>query len=135
MAWIEPKTDWVDGDYFNVDPDYTRIKGNIEYLIDLSFEMYPEYDVPELKSYQWNDCPTKSFFNDIVNATRALLTYCYTPKGTREMVTYSDNDLGWNAKELNAIETNHALLYKAFIGQKSCIHNLELTLGGVRIGN
>lgn len=38
MAWTTPKTNWVDGDYFNLNPDYNRIKGNIEYLIALSEE-------------------------------------------------------------------------------------------------
>lgn len=26
MAWVTPKTNWVDGDYFNINPDYNRIK-------------------------------------------------------------------------------------------------------------
>ena len=34
MAWVEPKTDWVSIDYFNVD-DYARIVGNLKYLKNL----------------------------------------------------------------------------------------------------
>lgn len=43
MAWVTPKTNWVDGDYFNINPDYNRIKGNIEYLLTLSN-----------RGFQWN---------------------------------------------------------------------------------
>ena len=35
MAWIEPKTDWVSTDYFNIE-DYNRIIGNIIYLKDFA---------------------------------------------------------------------------------------------------
>ena len=48
MGWTPPKTNWVNGDAFNLDPDYNRIKGNIEYLIALSEEMYSKYTDIEL---------------------------------------------------------------------------------------
>lgn len=135
MAWITPKTDWVDGDYFNINPDYNRIKGNIEYLIALSKEMYPEYTTPELESANITGYPTVSFFNNVVNATKAMLNNCFSPKGTKSMRVYSSNGVGWNAAELNAIEGNHLLLYQALTGQKSSIRRLEITLGGVKIGS
>lgn len=31
MAWQQPKTDWKESDYFNVE-DYNRIKGNLNEL-------------------------------------------------------------------------------------------------------
>lgn len=135
MAWTTPKTNWVDGDYFNLDPDYNRIKGNIEYLIALSEEMYPEYPSPGLESADIMGYPTISFFNNVVNATRAIMTYCYTPIGARGMRVYTDNGVGWSASELNAIEENHRLLYDVLTRQKANLHRLPITLGGVRIGN
>ena len=133
MAWITPKTNWVDGDYFNLDPDYNRIKGNIEYLIALSKEMYSEYDAPELETADIMGYPKAEFFNNVVNSTKAILN-CYSPIGTKSMRVYSSNGTGWNAAELNAIEGNHLLLYHALRGQKSGIRRLQLTLGGVKIG-
>lgn len=135
MAWITPKTNWVDGDYFNLDPDYNRIKGNIEYLVALSKEIYPDYDVPTLETADITGYPKVSFFNNIVNATQEILSNGYAPKGSKSMRVYASNGIGWNAAELNAIEGNHLLLYHALTGQKSSIRKLQITLGGVKIGS
>lgn len=134
MAWITPKTDWVGSDYFNLDPDYARIKGNIEYLIELSKTMYPEYQTPALTEASIDGYPTVSFFNDVVEATQEILNRCYAPASAREMRLYEANGRGWNADELNVIENNHLLLYKAFHGQQKAMPKLAITLGGVQFG-
>lgn len=135
MAWTTPKTNWVNGDYFNIDPDYKRIKGNIEYLIALSKEMYPDYAHPMLDNVTIDGYPVVSFFNNVVNATQALLTNCYSPNGSKSMRVYTANGVGWNSTELNNIESNHLLLYNALTGQKECLPRLQITLGGVKIGS
>ena len=135
MTWITPKTNWADGDYFNLDPDYNRIKGNIEYLIALSEEMYSEYTDIELESADVTGYPKVAFFNNVVNATAAILNHCFSPVGTKAMRVYSSNGVGWNAAELNAIENNHLLLYHALTGQKSGIPRLQITLGGAKFGS
>lgn len=135
MAWTTPKTNWVDGDYFNLTPDYNRIKGNTEYLLALSKEIYAEYPAPTLETADMTGYPTVAFFNNIVNATKAILNNCISPNGTQPMRLYSSNGAAWNAVELNAIEGNHLLLYRALTAQKASIRKLELTLGGVKIGN
>lgn len=135
MAWTPPKTNWVDGEYFNLDPDYNRIKGNIEYLIALSKEIYSEYDTPELESADITGYPTVGFFNKVVSATNALLSNCFSPNGAEQTRLYSSNGVGWNAKELNTIENNHLLMYQVLHSQKSSIRKLQITLGGVRFGN
>lgn len=76
-----------------------------------------------------------SFFNNVVNATKAILNNCFSPNGSQSMRVYSSNGVGWNADELNAIENNHLLLYKALTGQKSGIRRLQITLGGAKIGS
>lgn len=134
MGWITPKTNWVNGDRFNLNPDYSRIKGNIEYLIALSKTLYLDYDAPTLESPTTKDFPKASFFNNVVDSTRAILTNCYSPVGIKPMRSYTSNGLVWNAEDLNAIERNHLLLYDAFMEQKSGIRKLEYTLGGVNIG-
>ena len=134
MAWITPKTDWVNGDRFNLYPDYNRIKGNIEYLIDLSKTLYFDYDAPALENPVSTDFPKASFFNNVVDSTRAILSNCYSPLGAKPMRSYTSNGLVWNADDLNTIERNHLLLYNALTEQKSSIRRLEYTLGGVNIG-
>ena len=135
MAWVTPKTNWVDGDRFNLYPDYSRIKGNIEYLIDLSQTLYQEYDAPTLESPTTMDFPKASFFNNVVDATKAIISNCYSPPGVKDMRSYTSNGRVWSADDLNTIERNHLLLYEAFTAQKSSIRRLEYTLGGVNIGS
>lgn len=135
MAWVTPKTNWVNGDRFNLNPDYNRIKGNIEYLVELSKVLYLDYDMKSLENPTTSDFPKESFFNNVVDATRAMLSNCYSPQGAKPMRSYVSNGLVWSADDLNAIERNHLLLYNAFTMQKSSIPRLEYTLGGVRFGS
>ena len=134
MAWITPKTNWINGDRFNLNPDYNRIKGNIEYLIALSKTMYSDYDTPTLETANTMSFPKVSFFNNVVDSTQAILSNCYSPVGARSMRSYVSNGIVWNASELNAIEHNHLLLYYALTQQKSGIRRLQYTLGGAKIG-
>ena len=134
MAWVTPKTNWVNGDHFNLDPDYKRIKGNLEHLVELSKTLYRDYDTPILREHTTSDFPKVSFFNNVVDTTKAILSNCYSPVGAKTMRSYSSNGIVWNADDLNAIERNHLLLYDAFTMQKSSIRRLEYTLGGVYFG-
>lgn len=135
MGWVTPKTNWINGDYFNLNPDYYRIKGNIEYLIELSKTMYADYSAPTMGSPTITEYPRVSFFNNVVNATKAILENCYTPPGSQSMKLYASNGEGWTADELNRIEGNHLFLYRAFNGQKSGIPKLEMKLGGKHFGS
>ena len=134
MAWSTPKTNWANGDRFNLDPDYNRIRSNIEYLIALSKTMYPDYDTPTLETAEVIGFPKVSFFNNVVDSTKAILSNCYSPVGARDMRSYISNGVVWDASELNAIENNHLLLYNAFTRQKSVIPKLQITLGGAKYG-
>lgn len=135
MAWVTPKTNWVDGDYFNRDPDYNRIKGNIEYLVELSKEVYLDYTHTSLSYLVVDEYPTFRFFNAVYAITNAMLTNCYSPRGTQVMRSPVANGAVWNAAELNAIEGNHLRLYNALRGQKDGIRRLQYTLGGAKFGN
>ena len=135
MAWITPKTDWVNGDYFNLDPDYDRIKGNCEYLRQLIEDIYntnPTSTV--LDTVSVDGYPTATFFNNIVATIDAMMRY-YTMNGGQSTRRYQANGVGWSAHELNVIENNQLLLYNALTGQKSCLRRLQYTLGGVKLGS
>lgn len=135
MAWVTPKTNWVNGDYFNLDPDYERIKGNCEHLRQLIEEIYnadPTSTVLETVSV--DGYPTAAFFNKISTSIDGMMRY-YTLKGGQSTRRYQNNGVAWNAQELNAIENNQLLLYNALTGQKSCLRRLQYTLGGVKLGS
>lgn len=41
MAWVTPKTNWRNGDYYNAE-DVDRISGNLSYIKSLASQIYPE---------------------------------------------------------------------------------------------
>ena len=129
MAWITPKTDWVDTDYFSFVNDYSRIKGNIEELYNVSLSLYMPYEMTTMEDVVEGGFPHASFFNKVVNALENVQDNCFTPLESEEMRTYNGNERAWNADELNVIENNSLLLYKAFDAQTNALRQLAFSLG------
>ena len=117
MPWQTPKTTWVNGDIFDLDPDYNRIKGNIEYIIELAQESYPSLVDQNLGTYTINDFATETFFTDIVDAVTYIKTNTVTPYGWQTMRTDYSQTI-WAADDLNTIERNIELLYLEFVPGK-----------------
>lgn len=131
-VWQESKTNWKNGDYFNLSPDYQRIKGNIEYLYDISLLLFPLYKIYELGMYTIDQFPRADFFNTIVYNTDLI------NKGTlnksnptfKSMRTYVPNGLIWSKDDLNIIEGNLEMLYKELkIKRYDNVPKLPITLG------
>lgn len=128
MAWTAPKTNWKATDFFNLDPDYSRIKGNLLWLKDKAEFFYGPVDFLNMGDYTIEQWPNADFLNHIVENVQALQA-AYTPKGSAEMRTYQADGRGWNDRELNVIETNCLLLYQALIRQQNALPKLPLQLG------
>ena len=116
MAWVSPKTNWENGDYFNLDPDYNRIKGNIEYLVTTGKALYGSFSSPALETPTINQYPKATFFNKIFAAIETLLTNCTQPDGVHSFakIEYTGNGRVWDATMLNDIENTLRLLKAAF---------------------
>lgn len=112
--WQEPKTNWKNGDYFNLSPDYQRIKGNIEYLHEISLLLYPYYKIYELAMYMIDQFPRADFFNSIVYDTDLINSNTLGKNNLlfKTMKTYTSNGLIWNKDDLNTIEENLKMLYE-----------------------
>ncbi len=130
--WQEPKINWQDGDYFNLSPDYQRIKGNIEYLCDISHFLYPNYKIYELGMYTIDQFPRADFFNTIVYNID-LINSNTLGKGNplyKAMRTYTSNGLIWNKDDLNIIEENTRMLFRELKEKHyDNVPRLSLTLG------
>lgn len=122
MSWITPKTNWIDGEYFNIG-DYGRIKGNIEFLQSI----YKGSQA--LESVTVATIPTVDFFNNIVKAIEQMgLDY--------GMYRYTINKRIWNAEELNRIER---AIHNAYIALNTILYctagdNLSVGYAGEDIG-
>lgn len=126
MPWVEPKTDWVATDFFNLTPDYDRIKGNILYIQELAASLQNQIELQEMEEYTIADIPYVEFFNTIVENVRALEAQLYT---VEDMVTYVANGSIWSANELNIIERNLLRLYTMLQGEINLLGKLEFMLG------
>ena len=130
MAWIQPKTNWKDTDYFNLSPDYERIRGNIVHLQGLAQQLYPNLVVIEMEQPDITGYPTQSFLNNVVDNVQALADASFTPIGYKAMVRYQGNAPGWDAAALNIIENNILLLYSMVRGQDLILTKMPFELGG-----
>jgi hypothetical protein len=134
MSWITPKTNWARSDYFNSNPDYERIKGNIEYLSIIGQELYGSFSITAMVEPTYNAdgvctlIPTSSFFNNIVNNINTIRDNTISPVGYKSMRTYAYDDYIWDYKELNIIENNIKLLYNVLQGQINILEQLPFNL-------
>lgn len=128
MAWIEPKTDWMENDYFNAS-DYNRIIGNTTYLktyLDDLFLNLTNVSLGEEKTY------TSLFYaremNAIENALEKLNleTYKFDIGETKEYKANGATPL-WS--EFNRIESAMLLLYKTMVVHREALPKLDFKLG------
>jgi hypothetical protein len=113
-VWQAPKTNWQNGDYFNLSPDYQRIKGNIEYLYEISQLLYPSYKMYELYMYTIDQFPRADFFNTIVYDIDLINSNTLGKNNPlfKTMRTYVSNGTIWDKDDLNIIEENTKMLFR-----------------------
>ena len=109
MIWTEPKTNWTGAkdEYFNIVPDYQRIKGNIEYLGEYLKEIgFDNSNLYAMENVTLESVPKQTFFNNIVYNIDILKSYIGTPLNYQNMRTYVSKGSVWNYQDLNIIEKN-----------------------------
>ena len=137
-SFQNPKTDWAlknsDGTYqaFNIDPDYTRITGNIEYLKELIAIIRPpgQFTVPDEQTIL--DTPTAEVFNKIETVLTELHQAYRYAKIPWERKTWAPNQPAPTYDDLNRWETLIKNLYDQASVQVEVLPVLSFTLGGVQ---
>jgi hypothetical protein len=127
--WVTPKTDWKADDYFNLDPDYNRIKGNIQWIKDFSAKMYDDFPMLSMGDFTVDGFPADTFLNNIVDNVKKLEDNLYRPPGDQTMQRYALGGPGWDYQQLNVIEENIRRLHDAMVGQWSCLFNMPMPFG------
>lgn len=131
MAWQEPKTDWVNTDYFNIE-DYNRIIGNLEVLRELALQVYPVFSLNSMgEDKQYGDY----IYADEINAIEKNLTMICDrtyPFAIGAQKTYYPNQPTPDWKEFNRIESACLIIYQNLQGQIAGKRRLTFTLGGER---
>lgn len=125
--WVQPKTDWKAGDFFNIS-DYNRIKGNLDELKGMSQELRSSLDYSDYeemgadKTYQ-----DISFYADEINRFEnnleivCQMTYAL-PIGDKKIFEANTPFIG--SGELNRIESAILRLYdnlkNQYEGRRMC---------------
>lgn len=128
--WQEPKTDWTEGDFFNIQ-DYNRIKGNLNELHSLALHLWPEFlweEMGEDKTYQ-----DYGFYSDEINRFEANVDHICAgtfPFQVGERQTFYDNQPFIDWKELNRIESACLMIYQNMQGGINGRKMLEFVLNG-----
>ena len=129
MAWIEPKTDWISTDYFNIE-DYNRIIGNISYLKAFAEELFKSIntlDMGEEKTYVSMIYAREMNTIESNLATINFNTYNFNIGKTQTLQANKRTPL-WS--EFNRIESACLLLYRTLAAHKNALPRFAFTLGG-----
>lgn len=127
--WQQPKTDWREEDFFNIQ-DYNRIKNNLNEIRSEALVLWPDFEFEEMgadKNYQ-----DYGFYADEINRIEANIDHICAgtfPFAVGNRQVFYDNQpfVGW--KELNRIESACEIMYQNILGRKNGMAKLRFTLG------
>ncbi|MCI8865576.1 MAG: hypothetical protein HFG60_09885 [Lachnospiraceae bacterium] len=128
--WKQPKTDWRETDFFNVE-DYNRIKGNLEEIRAQALVLWPEFAFEEMgedKTYE-----DYGFYADEINRFEENIDNLCAgtfPFAVGERKTFYENQPFIDWKELNRLEEASRLIYGNIRGRTEGRRCLAFTLNG-----
>ena len=131
MAWIEPKTDWVETDRFNIE-DFNRIRNNLAWLYKFSLEFFNMYSIEPMGS---NIESYESYWNvDVFNAFEQNLEKIgkKTKIDVGDSTTFYYNGLFITFDELNRIESASLRIYERLKELEKLRKRLPFRLGKFR---
>ena len=128
--WQTPKTNWKEGDFFNIE-DYNRIKGNLNEIRLQALMLWPDFVFEEMgldKTYQdygYHADEINRFESNVENIRAG--TY---PFKTGSRRTFYDNQPFINWQELNRIEEACRLIYSNIQSRYNGRKTISFTLDG-----
>lgn len=127
--WIETKTDWVAGDYFNIS-DYNRIKNNIAYLRELALTVYTNFPFEDMgvDKTSYSQYPYADEFNALENNLESLRqnTFLFDDSEAKQ---WYENQRTPNYEDFNRLERACLLFKEGLESQKSMKRRLSFRLG------
>ena len=132
MAWITPKTNWVETDRFNIE-DFNRIKNNLTYLRDWAREIFSYVplenmgqDIDSYTTY-WDVDYFNAFEDNVEALNEGIRNKDYGNK-----MTFAENGYFINYSELNRIESATADMKRLCDEQYKLLQRLSFRLGTYR---
>lgn len=130
MAWQQPKVDWSEDDFFNIQ-DYNRIKNNLIEIRIKALELWSEFSLEDMgEDKQYTDY---GFYADEINKFESNIERirdAIFPFDTGERQTFYENQLFIDWKELNRIEEACRKMYANITGGAIGRKQLSFVLNG-----
>lgn len=130
--WIEPKTDWVSTDYFNLS-DYNRIKNNITYLRELALTVYTDFSWQDMgvDKTSYAQYPYADEFNALENNLESLRqnTFLFDDSDAKQ---WYENQRTPNYEDFNRLERACLLFYNGFGNIAENKRRLSFRLGAFK---
>lgn len=127
LLWQTPKTNWQPADFFDLDPDYARIRQNILFLANEGASLGVTLSRPPLPETV-QGVPGPDFFDRVEKAIpelyRPLGSVC--PTGRQ----FQPGDAVWDSRDLARIETALRAAKLEYNIIKKAQPVLAFTLGG-----
>ena len=137
LAWIDPKTNYINSDKFNAE-DFNRIIGNIKELAGKAARLKKKPDIidqEEKDAVNYTSLIYADDFNSVIKNINTINAAAYDI-ALEAMVTYKDGGKTPMAAELNTIEGNIEKMAKNINANYANMEKLEFNLGnykGIRI--
>lgn len=142
MAWIPPKTNWRalprdrygrwTGEWFKRDPDFIRIKGNLEYLVQRVSSAFTIIAPPVIPLPAANGLVYENELNAIeqnIDSIKAGLPYPISLPATK---TWYGDGKGPTIDDLNRWETSCLILEEAIRKQAVPVYKIPFKMNGRR---
>jgi len=129
-VWIQPKTNWSEKDYFNIE-DYNRIKNNINEIRSQAILLWADFSIEDMGAdktyhdYGFYADEINKFENNIEHLKNGIYSF-----QTGEKQTFYDNQLFINYQELNRIEKACLIMYQNVQSRIHGRHTLAFILNG-----
>ncbi len=130
--WQQPKTDWRESDFFNIE-DYNRIKGNLNEIRSQALILWPDFEFEEMgadKSYH-----DYGFYADEINRFESNIDHICKgtfPFAVGDRQVFYENQPFIDWAELNRIESACLLIYQNIQGRINGRRHLAFRLSSRR---
>lgn len=148
MAWITPKTDWgrVEGETFNVDPDWNRIKNNMYEIQALAAPLFFFIQIPNIPDINYTVAcvdnadsiaktgnpafPTAPVCNTIEDSLQILMDETYALAEFLGSEPRTPNGTAWEYSDFNRIESMQLRVYNLLNMTTEQRQRMPFKLGG-----
>ena len=131
--WQEPKTNWVNTDYFNFS-DYNRIKNNIQYLIEMANELYYGLAFVDMgdDKVSYAEYPYADEFNNLEENFQTLIIDTF-PFDNFPKSVWVENMPTPTHQDFNRLESASLKFKEGFENTKSNKSRLSFRLGDYKL--